>query len=240
MSERRIIHLETVDSTNNYLKEHFTEFPNYTLVYADHQTQGRGREDRLWIDEEKDNILASILIKTINDIKYVPVITMVAGVAIHKVLSKYADLTIKWPNDILFMNRKLCGILCEAISYGDKIDSIIIGFGINVNQLIFDNSVVLKPTSLKAITGITFDIETLLGDIYLELTQAIHDFVYHDVFDYEYVNKHLYKIDCEAAYTKDNVRRYGFIKGVTKEGKLILVIDNHEEYVESGEIKLMR
>jgi BirA family transcriptional regulator, biotin operon repressor / biotin---[acetyl-CoA-carboxylase] ligase len=106
-----------------------------TSVFADCQTKGKGRMKRQWQSPPGVNLYASVILKPEIDPALSPAITLMAGVAVAELLSSYCPATVnlKWPNDILVNNKKICGILSEIKTVGKKIQFIIVGIGLNVN-----------------------------------------------------------------------------------------------------------
>ena len=130
----RIVHREEVDSTNDLAKELAQEgAPEGTVVIAEIQTAGRGRLERSWASP-RGGIWLSVILRP----PLAPVgatrFTILAAVAVAKAIETL-DITpeIKWPNDILIEGRKVCGILLELSAQADRIEHLIIGFGINAN-----------------------------------------------------------------------------------------------------------
>lgn len=192
----KTIHFETIDSTNTYLKQNYEYLDNFTFVSADFQTQGRGRCNRNWKSEKGDNLLFSLLIKDEVLINKFSCLSILSAFSIIKKLN-IADLFIKWPNDIYYKDNKLCGILLEAISK-KKIECLIIGIGLNVNQKEFSGEYKKEPVSLYKITNKKYDLDKLKMAIYKEiydnflLTKQNYDF-YPEILKYDYLkNKTVY------------------------------------------------
>ena len=140
------IHFESIDSTNSYLKSHYEELDDFTIVSTDYQSEGRGRGEHKWTSSKGENLLFSILIKDEkirNQYKSLP---LIAGFLIANYLERELDLKpmIKWPNDIYIDGKKISGLLCE----GDISKFIVIGIGINVNQTEFNGLYSRFPTSI--------------------------------------------------------------------------------------------
>ena len=168
MDVKRIHRIE-VSSTNTYMKELLTagvELPELTLVDADFQTGGRGQQQNVWESEADKNLLFSLLCHP----TFLPatnqfVLSQAIAVAVQRILSEYTDgITIKWPNDIYWNDRKICGTLIECNLMGSTIKDCIIGTGINVNQTEF-RSDAPNPVSLAQITGFTFNRQTILDSV---------------------------------------------------------------------------
>ncbi|MBD0824217.1 biotin--[acetyl-CoA-carboxylase] ligase [Aestuariibaculum marinum] len=167
-----IIKLSAIDSTNTYLKTLCAEMPvdDYTVVITENQTKGRGQMGSVWNSQSSKNLIFSVF-KSLScfEIQYPFYISMVASLAVVKALEGFdiPKLNVKWPNDILSENKKVCGILIENAIKQGRYASSIIGMGLNVNQTEFEN--LPKASSLKLITGKTFDLEELAHRIIKQL-----------------------------------------------------------------------
>lgn len=163
-----IIKIHTTTSTNDLLKEmsRQNDVDNFTIVWALHQTAGRGQRGNTWLDEDGKNLTFSLLIK-LNDfeIQRQFELNQMISLAVLKVLKEYLPLVqIKWPNDIMADKKKIAGILIENTLHGNYITSSIIGIGLNVNQIEFD-TILNNAISMKKITGIDYDLELVLNEI---------------------------------------------------------------------------
>lgn len=130
-------YFEEIDSTNNYAKKLAYEgCPDGTVVVADRQVAGKGRLGRAWESPAGKGIWMSVVLRPSIPPEDVQVITLGASVAVVKALKVFAGegLGIKWPNDIVFGGKKICGILTEMSSEQDKINFIVVGMGINVSH----------------------------------------------------------------------------------------------------------
>ena len=162
----KIIKLDAINSTNEYLKEYIqvNSIINNHIVYTFNQTKGKGQRGKVWISESGKNLAVSICFfpKRIK-IKEQFILNMFFSLFIIKTLKslKIPDLKIKWPNDILSGNKKICGILNETKVKGEFIDNIIVGFGINVNQKNFDN--LPNASSLTLVKKINYDLDNLVN-----------------------------------------------------------------------------
>ena len=161
----RHIHLPETESTNLYAKAIDT-MDDLTLITTDHQTAGRGQRGNSWESEAGRNLLFSLIIKpsTIPAAQQF-VISELISVAICDTLSQYTpDIRIKWPNDIYYRDRKLCGILIEHDIEGTHLSRSIIGVGVNVNQAEFVSDAP-NPISLSQVLGHEVEREELLTRI---------------------------------------------------------------------------
>ena len=162
----KIIKLDAINSTNEYLKEYIqvNSIKNNHIVYTFNQTKGKGQRGKVWISESGKNLAISIgfFPKRIK-IKEQFILNMFFSLFIINTLKslKIPNLKIKWPNDILSGNKKICGILNEIKVKGEFIDNIIVGFGINVNQQNFDN--LPNASSLTLVKKINYDLDNLVN-----------------------------------------------------------------------------
>lgn len=162
-----VIHLDEVDSTNSYLHAHQPDTPEeMLLVAADHQTAGRGQGTNRWEAERGKNLLFSVLIHP----TWVPVgrqflLSEAGALAIKEVLDGYTeDISLKWPNDIYWRDRKLSGTLIETAVNSHGIKDCVYGVGLNVNQTSFPSDLP-NPVSLAQILGHDVDREKLLREL---------------------------------------------------------------------------
>ena len=139
----QIIKLDATHSTNLYLKKLSVEkqLEDFTIVVTEDQFEGRGQRGAVWQSEKGKNLTFSIF-KRIGDlaIGHQFAIGMCTALAVYNCLDEYGvpDLKVKWPNDILSGQKKICGILIENTFASGTIKSAIIGIGLNVNQTNFD------------------------------------------------------------------------------------------------------
>ncbi len=128
-----ILYFETLNSTQTYLKEHFTELDDQTVVVTDEQTAGRGRFDRRWISQQ-GGLYFSVLLKPAKT-DFLANMTQLMALSVCQAAEKYAiQPNLKWPNDVQVAGKKLCGILSEAVVQQNQVACLIVGVGINVAQ----------------------------------------------------------------------------------------------------------
>ncbi|MBN1561459.1 biotin--[acetyl-CoA-carboxylase] ligase [candidate division KSB1 bacterium] len=159
----RIIRLERVDSTNNYVKRMLPTLPDGAIVIADEQTHGKGRGGHEWISCPGKGLTFSVRLSVPADDRAVPLFNLFPAVAIVNCLrSLKIAAQIKWPNDIFMNGRKLGGILVETVSTSVKIN-VILGVGLNVNTELSDFPVPLRHIagSLKSISGQEYNIKVI-------------------------------------------------------------------------------
>ncbi len=156
------------------------------LVIADEQTAGRGRLGRRWIAPAGAGIWMSLILRPPIPLAYASQLTLVASVGISQGISDYTGLSlgIKWPNDLLIANKKVCGILTELRGEQDRVDYVILGIGINVNlkreQL--PEELQEKVTSLSMASGKDYSRRELLLAILVAL-ENIYDLYLKEGFE---------------------------------------------------------
>ncbi len=155
-----IHHFNSIDSTNDYLKEMVNE-PEFTCVVAREQTAGRGRRDRSWHSTPGDGLYLSVLLRPESAASKISLLSLMAGVVVAETLiqREVAGVDIKWPNDVLINERKVCGILVESASAGQNSLRVILGIGVNLNHRSFPFELSRTATSLAIENGESVDID---------------------------------------------------------------------------------
>jgi BirA family biotin operon repressor/biotin-[acetyl-CoA-carboxylase] ligase len=224
LSPFKHIKLDQVESTNSFLKNLCKELTvdDFTVVIAEHQTAGRGQQNAVWQAEKGKNLTFSFYLsnQNINDLF---LINIAVALAIRQTVFSLTQQPtfVKWSNDVVVNHKKIAGILIENIFSSDKIHSII-GIGLNVNQLIFND--LDRATSLQQQTMEVYDLENVLElletNIYYFINQKNEELwlAYH---------QYLYKINEKITWQLPNgTTFFATLKGVTTQGKIILEKDN--------------
>ncbi|ABY92357.1 biotin--[acetyl-CoA-carboxylase] ligase [Thermoanaerobacter sp. X514] len=164
---KNYIHKLVIDSTNNFAKEMASKVPDGTVIIAEEQIAGRGRLGRSWISQKGCGIWMSIILKPNIQPQEALNLTQVAAISVVKAIEEvfHVESKIKWPNDIILNNKKVCGILTEMSSEIDKINYVIIGIGVNVNCDNFPEELKGKATSLYLETNSKVDRKKLTASI---------------------------------------------------------------------------
>ena len=165
---------DQLDSTNRQLRRLVAEnsdLPAGTVIATLEQTTGRGRDRRSWQSTPGKDLTFSFLLQTERQKDYFPTLTLAAGLSIAKTLSDKLNLSarLKWPNDVLVRQMKICGILCESTG-----TSAIVGIGLNVNMSQTESDKIDQPaTSLSIESGQSHDVEKTLTLILDGLEQTL-------------------------------------------------------------------
>ena len=143
------------------------------VFVAEFQTAGRGRLDHEWHAARGENLTFSVVLDAADaPLAEVATLPLVVGLAVARYVSSLlggaADVSVKWPNDVLVGGRKICGILCERNG-----DAVIAGVGLNVNQTDFPAEIAARATSLRLAAGSPFDREGVLNGVVAEIG-ALH------------------------------------------------------------------
>ncbi|MBQ1326618.1 MAG: biotin--[Eubacterium sp.] len=206
-----IKYLKEVDSTNNYAKKLVLEDNDISLpllVTTDDQTQGKGRMGRIWKSEPGQNIAMSILLKAPESLTGYSSVTLLSALAVVKAINDVTSLSclIKWPNDVIFQSKKVCGILTEMISMGSA-NYIIVGIGINANSTSFPEEIKDKATSIKLASEKDVSREELITNTVRYFIDYYNKFV--EIKDLSFIideyNSLLISKDKEVILSSDNI-----------------------------------
>lgn len=252
----KYVHLEQIDSTNAYLQRQQSEadIRNW-VVSTDEQTAGKGMGNNGWESEVGKNLTFSLAL----DVSFLPaerqfLLSEAVPLGILEVLdgllsdsfegidsnrtasvrndmpSKPAEkLSIKWPNDIYYENRKLAGILINSTIKANMMDVSIIGIGLNVNQMHFQDWPT-HPISMKMITGKEYALQPLLEQIaehiIIKVEQLKSD---STVIEQNYLQR-LFRYQTWSDYEVDGEVLRLFITGIDPFGRLMLIDDANNSY----------
>ncbi|PJD93579.1 MAG: biotin--[acetyl-CoA-carboxylase] ligase [Legionella sp.] len=239
--------LPTVDSTNRYLKELPYRFP-IEVCCAEMQTQGRGRFNRPWFSPYAENIYCSIRFTLNAHVSDLSALSLLVGISMMRVLEQAQitnDIRLKWPNDLLWQDKKLCGILIESTQTHDDTLGVVIGIGLNVNSDPSDTSWIQaqnKPwCSLFEITKQTLDRNRLIASMVIHLEQHISQFITHGFEPFlESWQKwdYLYGKTIEIGHAGQSIR--GTAMGINVQGQLMMVDHTQSvHYCSSGETTIV-
>jgi BirA family biotin operon repressor/biotin-[acetyl-CoA-carboxylase] ligase len=200
-----------------------------TVVITDHQTQGKGQRGNKWVTEKGLNLTFTLILKpNFLDISEQFYLNMAVSNSIHKLLKEYIpDLQVKWPNDLILPYfGKIGGILIENTYLGANWECAIVGVGINVNQLQFQNP---NATSLAKVTGSKFDLAELFRLLVTQIEQGYIQLKRGKWLEIkgEYLHN-LYLKDIWSNYEDSFGNFKGKIVGISALGKLEIERENGE------------
>ncbi len=235
---KEIIYLEETDSTNALAKRE-KDCQNGTVFVAGRQTNGRGRSGRVWESDDENGLYMSILLKPDLPAEKISSITLVFGLAVYNALKGYADVSIKWPNDIILNDKKLAGILCEMSGNEKKIDYVICGVGVNVNNNSFSDELDKIAASLKTETGREYEKTEIAAEILNEFELLYDEFLKKGLNDIliQYKNNCITLLkDVKVIINSEEIDAYAL--DITPEGGLLVRIDGEERVIVSGEASI--
>lgn len=236
-----IHHLQTIDSTNEYLKRIGDKSTDGTVVISEEQTRGKGRMGRTWQSNSGEGIWMSLLLKP-NIIPFkAPFITLVAGVSVVTALRKLnVPAQIKWPNDIILNDKKICGILTELSAEIERVNYVIVGMGMNVKNMYFSGELEHKATSLYK-EGYVLQRVDIVDKILYEFEKNYIDYIENDNKEHvlnlfrqysNIINKEIYLI-------KNDKRELVTCIDINDSGNLIIKDkDNNIREIMSGEVSI--
>ena len=238
----KLIKLNAIDSTNEYIKLNKSLFSqNSLVVYSFNQTKGKGQRGKIWSSEPYKNICISFynkIEKTSDEILLKK--NLFTSLSVLEILKFYdiAKLKIKWPNDIMSGNKKIAGILIENSFSRNKIVDSIIGVGLNVNQIDFD--LIKGATSMKILKNGSFDLNILFKEFVKKFSlieQQIKNFSKDELV--KKFTLHLYGLRKKQKFQIGNKIVEGLIHGISDDYRLKVRIDKQIKYFNNGQIKLI-
>lgn len=227
----RIIKVSATESTNILAREwyHLNRNTSPVCIHAYEQTLGRGQRGASWISNAGENLTFSVLYPK-PKVKIQDQFNLSAGIGLAILMGlkelKINNLKLKWPNDIMAANLKVGGILIENILNNGSIGTTIIGIGVNVNQVSFPG--LPKASSLKLVTGSTFEIAHVLEIILKNIERIMQNFREGNEDDIltKYEEKLFRKNKVSTFQLPDDSFLTGIIKGITSTGLLKVEVED--------------
>ncbi len=222
----------SIDSTNRFLKEAKAEPHLVQLCCAEQQTAGRGRLGRTWYSPFAENIYCSSRWAVACDWATLSGLSLVVSLAVIALLEPFnlsEALRVKWPNDLFWHDKKLCGNLIDVIAESNGYTDLIIGVGLNVNSLTAEHPDLEKPwCSLREILGSVLDRNQLIASLITHLNRSITQFIAHGFAGFlDEWNRVDYLAGRRITVTRCNESLTGLVLGVDNGGHLLL-LDDHE------------
>ena len=228
------IELLTVESTNNYAMglARAGMAQHGTVVFTHDQTKGKGQRTKEWISQKGQNIAMSVIIEPQNlPVSELFSLSMMTATVVQEFFEKLVEdeVTIKWPNDIYWRDRKAAGILIENLWQGTEWKFAVLGIGINVNQTDF-GEVGSRAVSLKQITGKNFELVALAKSL-CEIIEEKYRLQFSNPFlIVDQYKKHLYKINRKVTLKKDNHVFEAEFKDVNSQGQMVVQTAMEEKF----------
>ncbi|MEI5907217.1 biotin--[acetyl-CoA-carboxylase] ligase [Bacillus spongiae] len=228
MLGRNIHYQQSVDSTQKIAHILAQEaVPEGTIVIAEEQTSGRGRMTRKWHSPKYTGVWMSIILRPDLPPHKAPQFTLISAVAVAQAIGEIAevDAEIKWPNDLLIKGKKVTGILTELVAEADKINSVIIGIGINVNLKKEDipNDLENIATSISLESGQTISRAMLVQRILLKLEKYYKVYIDEGFYPIKLLwESYAVSLGQDIIARTINETIYGKALGITDEGILLV------------------
>ena len=231
----QIIHFKEIDSTNSYLKNSHRLLDNFTFASTDYQSKGKGREDRVWESNSGENLMFSFLIKNEELMKLSAALSILTAVEVAKEVEKYDidNVSVKWPNDILINDKKVCGILLE----GQVPEYLVVGVGLNVNQKEFPNGLRRPATSLSLETKEDINIDELKERLFKNIVNNFSSIKLDDYLDY--FRKHNYLLNKRVRVLINEEPYIGEVVGIDDSFCLQILSRDMLLHIDSGEIEIL-
>lgn len=223
---KNIINLTECHSTNDLLLLYAKEgkATHGTIVVSDHQTEGRGQRGNVWESQEGKNLLFSLLLKPKIEVRQQYFINLITSLsllrAVEKLSPELKKLEIKWPNDLYINDKKFVGILIESSISGKSIENMVVGMGINLNQLKFEYP---GATSIL-VEGGKVDKWQLLEIFCIELERALSGLGNdnHQIIIKQYHEKLRWRGEKRVFQEMNGNRFIGIIIGIDQAGNLMI------------------
>jgi BirA family biotin operon repressor/biotin-[acetyl-CoA-carboxylase] ligase len=211
------------------------------IVITENQTAGRGQQGNVWLAEPGKNLTFSIILKpSFLALGQQFFLSIVTTLGIYDFLKQHVQrsVSIKWPNDLLVAEKKICGILIENQVQGSKINNTIVGIGFNINQLNFMSD---RATSLAIETERVFILEEELHKLLEQIERRylqLRNKKFSELKE-EYLT-HLYRRNEKHLFEVSGKNVEGIIKGVDESGRLIVFCEGHDRAFGIKEITFVR
>lgn len=239
-----LIKLSATPSTNDFLKQLSVNhaIPDFTVVWASEQTKGKGQMGATWATQGANNLTFSVFIsENYLLVENLFTLNIMVANAVLKALFFFnlTDIWVKWPNDILAVNKKIAGILIENTIKSSGRFSTIVGIGINLDQTNFNGFP--QASSVLNLFGVHLDKETLLNKIIEFLKDSIENIENLKDKEWNFYHKYLFRKDTVSAFeNKEGMFFNGIIKEVNRHGQLVLQLENDDlKYYNLKEVKLL-
>lgn len=234
----RVVFYDTIDSTNTQAKRMITDgADDVFLVVAAEQTAGRGRQGKSFYSPADTGVYMTLVVHPNTAIQNAVGITTATCVAVCKAIEKTTDITpqIKWVNDVYVNDKKICGILTEAVTDFETqtVSSVVIGIGINISTEHF-------PDGIENASSLNANVKR--ARLVAAVANELNRLVYADFSDYiDYYREHSMLIGRDIYFIKNGEKTYAKAIAIDSDGALEVELENGErETLRSGEITVRR
>ena len=209
----------TQDELIDFLNQHYLS-EDFLAVYTFNQTKGRGQYGNSWENLPEENLAYSFALKTKNINISDTCFNFYTAILVRDFIANLTktEVKIKWPNDLILKNKKICGMLFEKNK-----NYFVVGIGINILQENFKN--LPKAGSILSQTGLSFELKAF--------TESLHQYLFEHLVQKEIPNNilelyhlHLYRKNEVSVFEKNEVRQNGIIKNVDETGHIWIDLEN--------------
>jgi len=240
---KKVYSFETIDSTNTCARALAGCWADEgTVVIAEYQTAGRGRLGRTWVASAGENLTFSLVLRPVIAPDAMNLLSLLVAVGISRGIEEHTGVRVfcKWPNDILCSGRKLAGILLEGSLAGDRVDAVVAGIGVNVNQQTFADELATRATSLSLETGTVIDRSELFKALLRSLEEE-----YRTQAESGFKNvvtrwlEHAPLIGRRIAVANNGSVIEGTVRGISNGGGLIVSSQHGEQTFIAGDVTIV-
>ncbi len=245
-----LLEFATIGSTNEKAVELAEEgAPEWTVVFARKQTRGKGRYQRVWESPADLGLWFSVVLRPEIELNQLNLINLVTALSIREfILGQLQNqvktywperVKLKWPNDVLVEGKKICGILLESSIRKNKIFHLVVGIGLNLNQKKenFSADIRAGATSLKLLTGLTYDLnkslEAFLSLYYHRIIKALSSGFSNVVKSYQ---KNMLYLGELVGLDLGEKKIEGIVQGLNERGFLVLNVNGAQKIISAGDL----
>ena len=237
---KKIYCFESIDSTNSEAKRQALRgAPNGSLFISEQQTGGKGRLGHSFSSPYGVSLYFSILLRPEAAKINVESLTLISGLAVFEAVREYTGLPamIKWPNDVIVGTKKICGILTEMSAEVERIEFLVVGIGVNVNNDGFENELANKATSLYLESGKKIRRIELLQKILQKFETLLKSTASGDMSFLGKYKKYCISLGRHVNFTRNNIKVSGTAVDISEKGELLVKLESGETVpVYSGEV----
>ncbi len=236
------IFYDEINSTNERLLTDETITQHGTVLLAENQFVGRGRLGRKWISAKNMSLTFSVLLTENLKANNLNLINLGISLAVARSLQNLYQLnvSVKWPNDVLISGRKVSGILLESVSKGEKIDRVVVGIGINVNQPFFEGKLLMPPTSVRREFGKPVKRERLISEVLNEFELILEQIKKDPNTVLESWRSKCDWIGERVKVINGNEELFGLFENIDSDGFLLLQQKDGTKKIISGDVSLRK
>ncbi|MEN9638604.1 MAG: hypothetical protein RLZZ262_472 [Bacteroidota bacterium] len=223
--DRAIINLDVTDSTNQYAANllRTSPPPDGTVITAQAQHQGRGQRGTFWESKPGENLLCSFVVyPTFLSSSNQFYLSKLVALALHEMCEEamQREVLLKWPNDVIVAHKKVGGILIEASWSDQRMQSAVIGIGLNLNQIEFETA---KATSIRLMTNKIWDAQECLKVLIEKFERYYFKLASGQFAEISKLYRdHLYRLGQPVKFQYNGAIIDAMITGVDEDGKLRL------------------